>query len=97
MSRPFNGFLLRPFIVVVTCPNGDYDDPMDVVWHHHKFAWFDIWKMVGYSNPKVCYDPPKLVQEHLPIGYSSEKWFAVLGHDGHKISAWLRIIEFRQA
>ena len=40
--------------------------------------------------------PAHLIQHHFSINYVPKQWFAVLGHNGHKIGTGLRIVKFRQ-
>jgi len=69
---------------------------MNVVWHDHKFAQFDICKMCGYGTPHLFHYLSHLIQHHFSINDLPKHHSTILGDDGHKIGTRLRIIKFRQ-
>jgi len=58
---------------------------MDVVWHDHKFAQFNLRKMRRNGSPHTFNHSAHLIQYDFAFNNLSKQVFSIMGDNGHKI------------
>lgn len=69
---------------------------MHMIRHYYKFVQFNMRKMNRDIIPTLFHHPPRVIQNHFPVGDFAKQTFAVLRAHRYKIRAGLGIIIFPQ-